>query len=348
MLRRFKYAIMAIFFATLTGIILWVSVNQPRVMVLHSYSKDYIWTRGVNVGLERALANQSWLDVRFHYMKTKKKSDKAYLRRTGIAARRAIDSIKPDVLIAIDDNAQKLAAKYYINNPKTKIVFAGINGSIKPYGYTEADNVTGILERKPIKAIKEIISLIGSGKDNEGNLRAQFLSDNSHSAERDGKYLASQDWSPIIFQGHVALNTFDEWKTFVGSLSGKTDFLLVGAYRKLYRDEEARKKRKDFMSSKEVGAWTEANSPVPVIGMNVFNTNDGIMISVGVSPYEQGEVAGNMAIDIIRNGTRPKDIPIKISEQYVVSMSRSALEKRKVDVPNVIEAFAKATNNYFK
>jgi len=57
--------------------------------------------------------------------------------------------MEPDVLIAVDDNAQKYAAKYFVNHPRIKIVFSGINGSVQPYGYDTANNVTGILERNP-------------------------------------------------------------------------------------------------------------------------------------------------------------------------------------------------------
>ena len=93
--------------------------------------------------------------------------------------------------------------------------------------------------------------------------------------------------------------------------------------------------------------WTEANSTVPVIGTNVFNTEDGAMLSVGVSPYEQGETMAEMARMIIEKHMAPKDIPIRTSHQYVVAFRKSALERRHMTVPQIFEAFARATDNYY-
>ena len=93
--------------------------------------------------------------------------------------------------------------------------------------------------------------------------------------------------------------------------------------------------------------WTEENSPVPVIGTNPFNTEDGAMLSVGVSPYEQGETMAEMARMIIEKGVAPKAIPIRTSHQYVVAFRKSALERRHMKVPQIFEAFARATENYY-
>ncbi|MEQ8195618.1 MAG: ABC transporter substrate binding protein, partial [Rhodospirillales bacterium] len=263
--------------------------------------------------------------------------------------REAIDKIKPDVIIAIDDDAQKLAAMKYVNDPNINIVFAGINGSIKPYGYRGATNVTGILERKPVAAIREVVQFFtdnapaGTVK-NPKRPRVTFLADSSHSTDRDAQYMATHNWNPVDYKGVVTVSTFDEWKKAVKGMKGKTDFLLVGGYRKLHRKGPDSK----FVPAEEVMGWTEANAPVVVLGINVFNTEDGAMLSVGVSPYEQGEVASQMALKIVKEGVSPKTIPIRTSSQYVISMRRSALERRKIDVPQIFEAFARATNNYFQ
>ncbi|MDH5188925.1 MAG: hypothetical protein OEW37_08215, partial [Rhodospirillaceae bacterium] len=136
---------------------------------------------------------------------------------------------------------------------------------------------------------------------------------------------------------------------YVLNSANEAEFLLVGGYRKLYRDKSAMDKKSgpsNTVSPKEVATWTEENSPIPVLGMNIFNTDDGVMISVGVSPYEQGEVAANMALDLISGRKSIDQIPIQTSKQYVVSMRKSALEARNIKLPQVFEAFARTTNNY--
>jgi hypothetical protein len=46
---------------------------------------------------------------------------------------------------------------------------------------------------------------------------------------------------------------------------------LVGGYRKLPKSPGSA----EFVNAKEVMTWTEANSLVPVIGMNTFNSDEG-------------------------------------------------------------------------
>ena len=341
--------LMAVFFVAMVSSVGWVNSKRPRVLILHSYATNYVWTREINVGLKRTLGNQSWINVRYHYMNTKKKSNKGHKKRAGISAREAIENIKPDVVIAIDDDAQKYAAKHYFNHPKINVVFAGINGSPKPYGYVGAKNVTGILERKPVAAIKEVVQFFTKNSPagtviNSKTPRVLFLADSSHSTERDAKFMAKFNWNPVNYVGVETASSFGQWKKKVKSMRSKTDFLLVGGYRKLHRSGPNSK----FVPAKEVMQWTEKNSPVMVLGINFFNTDDGAMLSVGVSPYEQGEVSSQLALRIIKDGRKANSLPHRTSSQYVISMRRSALEKRKIDVPQIFEAFARATNNYYK
>ena len=343
MLKKFTTLIMATFILTLTGMILYENINKPRILVLHSYSNDYVWTRQINVGLDRVLGKVQGVDIRYHEMKTKKMSGKGYIDRAGIAAQYAIEVIRPNVIVAIDDNAQKYVAKQYVNNPDIKIVFAGINGSPEPYGYLEANNVTGILERKPVVSLSEVILLLSENLGIIGQKpKAIFLSDESHSTERDGGYLDSIDWVGVDYLGRHPKATFDDWQSAVKNMKGEADFILVGGYRKLHKSPGSA----EFVNAKEVMTWTEANSPVPVIGMNTFNSEEGAMLSVGVSPYEQGEVAATMAIKLIE-GVDIKSLPIQTSSQYVVAVRKSALDARNISIPEVFEAYARASNNYF-
>lgn len=352
MTRRIALSItMGLFVAAIIAVAIWVNAKRSRILVLHSYELSYVWVQDINSGLARVFGKHSWVDVRYHYMETKKKETADHHRRAGIAARKAIEDLRPDVVIAFDDNAQDLAVKAFVDHPKIKIVFAGINGSIEPYGYHKAKNATGILERKPAAAVREVLTImardpanrIGSG---DGRARALFLGDKSESVQHDADHLASFSWAPIEYLGVTTVDTFDEWKKAVLSLRDRTDFLLVGGYRRLRLAGAA--KGRTFASPKEVMRWTEANSPVPVIGMNVFNTQDGAMMSVGVSPFEQAEVAADMALRIIEKGTAPHAIPVRQPRLYVIAVRESALKKRHIQVPSVFEAFARATDNYIE
>jgi len=337
---------MFLFFIGALGVFLWVSSNRPKIMVLHSYDKDYIWTTEVNVGLERIFAGQSWIKLEHYYMKTKKSKDKDYLRRAGIAAKRAIDNFKPDVLISIDDSAQKLAAMSYVDDPEMAIVFAGINGGIEAYGYHEAKNVTGILERKPIAALVEMLQVLQQQTEPQGlgrPIRVRFLADNGHSARRDAEFLAAADWGPVQYLGATHVDSFTQWQQSIRQAEGEADYLLVGAYRKLSSESEGNA----LVAARKVIQWTEENSSVAMVGMNVFCCEDGTMLSVGISPYEQGEYVAKTALRIIRGQQAVGEIPVRLPQQYIVAMRKSALEKRQIQMPKIYEAFARAANFYY-
>ena len=347
--QKLRAAMILVFFISLITISVVINMKRITILVLHSYNIDYVWTRGINEGLQRVLNNLGGISIQYHYMDTKNKSSKDNLRRSGIAARNAINNIKPNVLIAFDDYAQQLAAKYFINDPDIKIVFGGINGEAKSYGYDTANNVTGILERKPVSALKDLILDIDARhKSNPENILNKpistfFIADNSLSAKKDVDQLYYHDWSPLSLNGVMFCKTFTEWKDKVLTLQNEVDYFLVGPYRKLKRST----KNSELVPASEVLHWTSQHSAIPVIGMNVFNTNDGATMSVGVSPYEQGEVTAKMALAIIA-GKKPTDIPVQTSQLYVVSMRNSSMKDLHLEVSKIYEAFSKATNNYYE
>ncbi|MEJ2201854.1 MAG: ABC transporter substrate binding protein [Desulfuromonadaceae bacterium] len=332
---------MVTFFLCCAGTVFWVSWQRPSILVLHSYDGDYAWTREVDMGLSRILDAQNWARVGTYYMKTKISKDPDYLRRAGLAARRAIDTAAPDVLIAVDDAAQELAAKYYVNHSDMQIVFAGVNGGTEAYGYPGAANVTGILERKPVAAIIECLRFLEP--DRSGRVRVMLLCDRSYSATSDADYLLSSDWGDIDFRGARRVDSLPEWQQAVAELAGTIDYLLVGGYRQLSDPDRGG----GLAPAAEVMSWTENHAAMPVIGINVFNVEDGAMLAVGVSPFEQGEVAAEMALKLVQSGQPAVELPVRTSQQYVIAMRRSVLQRRQIEVPRIVEAFARATNNYY-
>ncbi len=95
-------------------------------------------------------------------------------------------------------------------------------------------------------------------------------------------------------------------------------------------------------------AWTEKASRIPVIGINSFNVEDGGMISIGVSPFEQGEVAARMAQKIIEQRIRASTIPMRKNSQYIVAIREVSLKIRNMELPAIYEAFGRATENYIE
>ena len=343
-MRRLRFAIIFIFLAALAATVVMFNATKPRLLILQSYDKTYPWTRDVDVGIRRVLKEDSDYSVRWFYMDTKRHPWSDYKVNIGKTVRKLIDNWQPDVVIAVDDDAQKYAMKYFVNRPDLKIVFSGMNGTLEQYGYQGAPNITGILERKPFDALKETLLLVASARGSTRPVRIMFLGDTSDSVRSDAKDFRKFDWAPVEVLNSRFAKTFDDWKQGVEfAAANHVDYIITANYRRIQRSAGD----KTLMSPTAVLKWTEAHSQVPVVGTNAFFVEDGGMLAIGTSPYEQGEVAMSMADRILRGLAKPADIPVQSTHQFVVAMRESGIRKWKIRLPAVYESAARSSANFF-
>jgi ABC-type uncharacterized transport system substrate-binding protein len=327
------------FFICLSIFLVMVNVSKPRVLILHSYAPDYSWVRDIDSGINSVLGKKSYV-VKNHYLDTRQHPDIDYMLKAGLTARNMIKKWQPDVIIAVDDNAQMLVGKYFVNDPATSIVFASVQGVLEEYGYDTATNVTGIFQRIQLEAIKDALLQILP----EGHRRIVHLSDASQTAIFSGGDINAYTWAPLELVSSTKCKTFEDWKVAIENSKGTGDILLIADYHSLKRSAAD----KSIVPSQEVIEWTEGNASIP--GMSGWGSyvEDGGMIAVVASPFEQGEVSANMAVDIIENGKKPREIIFQDNQMYVVHLRESRVKAHKVQMPSIIEAFARATNHYYE
>lgn len=319
-------------------------MQRKTILILHSYHPEYSWVRDVNEGIKRVLKDQSFVNVRWHYMDTKNHPDQAFKTKAGAIARKVIDFVKPDVLLAVDDDAQEFAAQFYKDVPGIKIVYAGVNALPERYGYDKAKNVTGILERIPIKGVKDAILLLTKEKGMKGPIRVAHVSDNSLVVQFDDHNMhTSKDWAPLNFIPSFLVENFDDWKKVILEADKHMDFMLISNYRKIAISKDNPK----LVPFKEVMKWAFENSPVPIIGINGFVCEDGAAISIATSPFEQGEVSIQMALDLVSGGKDIEDIKNEQTKQYIVIIDETRLKKSEINLPGVYQNFARAINKFF-
>lgn len=342
MSKTLKHWLIVTFLLLTVSLLAWYKLTQPRILVIQSYDTDYTWTRDIDIGLKRVLDGNLRYKVQWHYMDTKKHPDKSFKERAGKLAIREIETYRPDLIIAVDDDAQKYAVKNYVNYPKINIVFAGINGGVEPYGYDQATNVTGIYERKPLASLRDALSEMRDTNGKPLGKRIIFIGDLSDSVIEDGKSIEAQDWTPFRLVGSMRAGTFQEWKTAVAEASVKADVMVLSNYQNILRQPGG----KDFVPPAEIMEWTEANSRIPAVGIGGYMVEDGGMFAIGASGFEQGDVIGRMASKILDTGVMAKAIPQVMPRQYLVYMRQAAMKKRHLTLPDIYEAFSRASNNY--
>ncbi|HZW23889.1 MAG TPA: ABC transporter substrate binding protein [Gallionella sp.] len=342
MTKKLKNWLVVAFLLLVVFLLFWFKATQPRVLVIHSYDPDYAWTRDVDTGLHRVFDSNLHHKVQWHYMNTKKHPDAEFKRRAGMLATREIERFRPDVIIAVDDDAQKYAVKEYAKDPKVRIVFGGLNGSAVPYNYHLSKNATGIYERKPLGSLLSMLSEVRDGAGMPLGKRIVHIGDRSDSVMEDSKAIESMDWTPFRLVASMHAGTLDEWKRAVLEASEKGDLILISNYQNVLRQDG----KDGFVPPAELMEWTEANSRIPVVGMGGFMVEDGGMLAVGASGFEQGDVIARMTMRILDEEISPGDIPHVMPRQYLVYMRQAVMEKRGLKLPDIYEAFSRASNNY--
>lgn len=324
----------------------FISYNQLRkkILIVHSYYKDYSWVIDLNDGLSSVLNNQDSLKIEYYYMDTKRDTDERHKEREGIEVRRLIDSLQPDVVIAFDDDAQNYVTQYYLNNPSISFVFSGVNGEPNDYNFHKASNVTGILERLPMQATHDAIIEIAKRKNLPFPVRAQHISSSNLVTVKlnDESLRNYKNWEEVKIVPSRLVSTFSEWKKAILDAQQNADFILISNCREITHSEI----NNTLVPSTEIMKWTLANTQIPVIGLNNFIVDEGAPLAISPSGYEQGAVAARMALKIIYDNIPANKIPVYVPKQFIVSMNPKLMEKFSMKLPEIYHAFARVAQKH--
>ena len=119
--------------------------EKKKVLYIDSYHAEYIWSRDITAGVRSVLNPRKDIELKIFRMDTKRNMGEADKKNAAQKARELIESWRPDVVIASDDNASKYLIAPYYKNAKLPFVFCGLNWDAAIYGFP-ADNITGMVE----------------------------------------------------------------------------------------------------------------------------------------------------------------------------------------------------------
>lgn len=247
-MRSLRYILLGMFFITLISIITYSNLTRPRILIIHSYDPAYAWTRDLNVGLQNIFSNYKQYQIMYHYMDTKQHSEEEFIKKAGLIARNLVDSIRPAILLTVNNDAQSQVGRFYVNHPTIKVVYTGVNGRPETYGYDQANNVTGLLQRIPLKGLRDVILELATMRQLIGPIRIVHLSDSSSVVQDDDSYFRDKEhppewWSPVeVITPSYPGTTFDEWKQRLLLAQNEADFIVISNYRRIYRNEEKKEK----------------------------------------------------------------------------------------------------------
>jgi ABC-type uncharacterized transport system substrate-binding protein len=293
-----------------------VEVPDRTFKVLHvmSYHADWAWNVDQFDGFKDALHG---LDVEYRVveMDTKHRSSPAWMEQVGRETRELIDTWQPDLVYTNDDDAQEHVTRYYVN-ADMPFVFSAVNADPETYGFVEATNVTGVLEREHFV---ETVHLL---KEVAPDVRevAVIVDDDAMWDPVVARMQEQQELLPeVTFVSWDVILTFEEYKQRMTELQETADAVgLIG----IFHFKDAHGENVDY---RDVLKWTAENSSLPDFTFWRDRISYGTLCAVTVSGYEQGLAAGNMARGILVGGRSPSSYAIEPSArgEPVVSLARA-------------------------
>lgn len=321
----------------LTFVLLLGSFNatKPRILVLHSAAQSSPWAQQMDRGMRAALErNRRPVSVEWLYLGISAPTGNRKV--AGAEARRAIDRFDPDVLIAVDDEANAAVARDYVGRQRPRILYVSLDRPPADYGYLGAPNVSGIADELPWGAVRDtVVDIFGA----QGTGVAVIGVDNdSGRAELD--QLRAFDWGPVGIDRAALVATADAWRDAVAASAGSDVLVVLGTQDLPERDGTV-------TTAAQISRWTQDNAgPLP-IGTEVDFVEDGGGLSLSPPPDSYGEQAVDLALDWLDERATPGPPPPVQSSHFEVAVRQGVLAGRGIVLPPIYLEAARENDALF-
>ncbi len=302
----------------------WLDIGQAATcLYVSSYHQGYEWNDGIERGMESVLNGHCTL-TKF-YMDTKRHPEPSFAEQKALEAKAFIETSKPDVVIACDDNASKYLVKPYFKDADIPFVFCGINWTVEPYGYPYS-NVTGMVEVSPIKPLLKIITHTVPNAQNGKFLAADVPTQHKEFARIQKTY----HQQGVTVTG-VFVTTMAEWEAAYTEAQ-KADFIILSNIAGINDWAKERAVRYAFAQATKFTVTTyEWMMPYTMFAMTKI-------------PEEQGEWAAKVAT-LILAGESPQHIPIVANSRWEMFVNPPLLAKAGFTLPpQIMHKAIKVTN----
>ncbi len=282
---------------------------DKKVLYVDSYHAGYPWSDGITQGITSVL-EKTGIELKVHRMDTKRNKSEKFKKQAALKAKAVIESFKPDILIASDDNASKYLIQPYFKDAQLPVVFCGVNWDGTDYGYPY-ENATGMVEVTPVPQLIDHLQKISRG-DQVG-----YLSGDTLSQQKNVHYI--QDIFKLDLVEYYA-SDFADWKKGFQQMQGKVDLLLVYNNAGIKNwDEKAGAAFARTHTRIPTGTFYDWMAPYALLGF-------------GKVPQEQGQWAAQTALKIL-DGRPPDQIPIARNQKGNLIVNARIAKSQGFDIP---------------
>jgi ABC-type uncharacterized transport system substrate-binding protein len=305
-------------FGILTGIFVVIAFASlglaqtyagKKVLYIDSYHEGYEWSDGIQRGVQEGFKG-SGVELKTIHLDTKRNGSEEFKKEAGAKAKQEIETFKPDLVIASDDNASKYVIVPYFKDSDLPFVFCGVDWDASPYGFP-SKNVTGMLEVTEITGLAQLLGKVSKGD------RIGFIADDTETNHKVIEYYKKlYNLEPVPYFA----KDFEDFKKGFVELQGKVDSMIFYGWAAI----------KDWKMD-EASDFVLKNTKVPT---GTFQEEVMPFVTIGYLkiPEEQGSWSAEAALKIF-GGTKPLDIPIAKNQTGKVMLNAKIAEKAGIQFP---------------
>ena len=312
--------------------------KEVKIFMVQSYSDQDLCGKPQLEGAVKALKDNGFTEdnskIYYFFMDTKKHYvTKEQIAERGNIAYKKITTIKPDIVIAFDDNAFKTLTPKLIHT-KYKLIFSGMNRLPEEYNKKlyfmdkqrrPAANITGVYEKLHIednlKLLEKIIHKAG---------KVVFI----YSDDSVGRILANQvkfELKDTKYEDNyeiVMVRTLTEYKNALKKVNVDKDISAYSPHAHSLIDEKTGKR----LSFNDTITYTLNNCEKPDIVTNANFCKAGFFGGAAVDFYYMGYQAGEMAAKALR-GVDIKNIKVGNAAKCKIIFNAKRAQQLKIKIP---------------
>ena len=280
------------------------AVFAARCLYISSYHAGYVWNDDIEEAMEKVLQGQC--EIKKFYMDGKRNLTPEFAQQKGREAKKLIETWRPDVVIAADDNVSRYLVMPYLKNTGVSVVFCGINWTVAPYGYPYP-NTTGMVEIGPVETLaKEVRRAVPNAR------QGVFLSADEMTQDKEFALNQKVYAKHGITVTHRPVKTMADWEKFFLE-SQKADFIILGNNAGI----------NDWSHERALALVTQKGKKFTVSYLDWMAPYT--MLTMAKIAGEQGDWAARAALRILK-GARPNSIPIAANQRWNVFINSPLLQ----------------------
>ncbi len=306
------------------------SEDHVNIMVVHSYSQEYPWTKNQHEGFIDALYAHSTDEfiIKTEYLDTKRKYyDDAYAEKYQEYLKYKYDNYRPDIIYTTDDNAFTFARSSLTKLfPGVPIFFSGVN-DYSVINELDTFPVTGVFEKKEIapnlalmrkihQDIKNII-IVGDASNTYKAIKREAMAELKQQPSINATFIAHDNIDQLI----DTLGQRDEQFIFLTTLGSVSD------------------QNGHTLSLNDTISRIVQSGHFVVFSMEDAYMLEGVMGGYVTSGKKQGHTAARMVLTYL-SGTKTNQIPVVTQSPNEYIFDQRELLKNDLHLPERILATA--------